>query len=447
VATASQQTFEPGAIRAFQFTYRTLQPDGIVRLGYALDDIEFEETFVLTPASVDSPAVDGLLDLLHWVAGISYYKAAIPEHLVCETGAPPFAAGQLLSALYSEGLGEFAVVNNLTRLPHPQFPRGVDAAVTTTQPEPRRVLVPVGGGKDSCVAIEIARRSGLEVELFSVGDATPIERTAEVANLPRHVVRRQIDPRLVELNAQGALNGHIPITAIVSCVALLVAATQGFDAVALANERSASAGNLVWNGIEVNHQFSKSRRAERLLAGAAAEIDGAPRIFSILRPASELAIARAFATMTEYHSVFTSCNRLFHIDPEQRLHSWCCDCDKCRFVFLILAPFTTPDQLKSIFGKDLLEDADQYDGFALLTATGGEKPFECVGEVDECLAAIRLLSEHPQWREHTVVQRLVAEVLAGRTVTDADLQTQFALSDDHDIPDALIGSVREVLGA
>ncbi len=342
MSTASQQTFEPGAIRAFQFTYRTLHPDGTVRLGYALDDIEFEETFVLPAPSTDSPAVDGLLDLLHWVAGISYYKAAIPEHLVCETGAPPFAAGQLLSALYSEGLGEFAVVNNLTRLPHPQFPRGIDAAATTRQAEPRRVLVPVGGGKDSCVAIEIVRRSGLEVELFSVGDATPIQRTAEVAHLPRHVVTRRIDPRLIELNAQGALNGHIPITAIVSCVALLVAATQGFDAVALANERSASAGNLVWNGIEVNHQFSKSRRAERLLADAAAEIDGAPRIFSVLRPASELAIARAFATMTQYHRGFTSCNRLFHIDSEQRLSSWCCDCDKCRFVFLILAPFMSP---------------------------------------------------------------------------------------------------------
>jgi hypothetical protein len=447
VSTAPQHTFEPGAIRAFQFTYRSLQPDGTVRLGYALDDIEFEETFLLPVPTANSPAVDGLLDLLHWVAGISYYKAAIPEHLVCETGAPPFAAAQLLSALYSEGLGEFAVVNNLTRLPHPQFPRGIDAAVAPTRTEPKRVLVPVGGGKDSCVAIEIARSSGLELELVSVGDATPIRRTAEVANLPRHVVTRQIDPRLIELNAQGALNGHIPITAIISCVALLVAATQGFDAVALANERSASAGNFIWNGIEVNHQFSKSRRVERLLADAAAEIDDAPLIFSILRPASELAIARSFATMTAYHPGFTSCNRLFHIDPERRLSSWCCDCDKCRFVFLILAPFTTPEQLSAIFGRDLLKDPDQYAGFALLTATGGDKPFECVGEVDECLGAIRLLGEHEQWREHPVVRRLVAEVLAAHTVTDADLQGQFALSGDHEIPDALIGSVREVLGA
>jgi hypothetical protein len=418
-----------------------------VRLGYALDEIEFEETFALPAPVADSPAVEGLLDLLHWVAGVSYYKAAIPEHLVCETGAPPPASARLLSALYSEGLGEFAVVNGLDRLPRPQFPRGIEAPRAPARSTLERILVPVGGGKDSAVAIEIARASGLETALFSIGDATPIRETASVAGLPRHVVTRTIDPRLIELNAQGALNGHIPITAIVSCVALLTAATQVYDAVALANERSASAGNLVFDGIEINHQFSKSRRAELLLADAVAEILDAPAVFSILRPASELGIARAFAAMTSYHPVFTSCNRLFRIDPAQRLSSWCCDCDKCRFVYLVLAPFTAPDQLTGIFGTDLLADPSQYDGFALLTATGGEKPFECVGEVDECLAAVRMLAEDPRWRDHPVVRRLATEALAGRPVSDAKLQAHFALSEDHDVPEALIGSVREVLGA
>ena len=450
MSVAPQASFDPGAIRAFQFTYRSMQPDGTVRLGYALDDLEFEETLELPAPTHDSPAVGSLLDLLHWVAGVSYYKAAIPQHLVCETGAPPAATGLLLSALYSEGLGEFAVVNDLLRLPHPQFPRGADSAprpAATADRGPRRVLVPVGGGKDSCVAIEVARASGLDAALFSIGDAAPIRDTAAVAGLPRHQVTRRIDPALLELNAHGALNGHIPITAIVSAVALLTAATQGFDAVALANERSASAGNFVWRGVEVNHQFSKSRRAERLLAGAVAEIPEAPRVFSILRPASELSIARAFARMTQYHSAFTSCNRVFRLDPALRGTGWCCDCDKCRFVYLILAPFTDPEHLSEVFGRDLLDDPDQYDGFALLTATGGEKPFECVGEVEECLAAIRLLRGQDQWCAHAVVQRLASEVLAAQPVTESALEAQFALSDDHDVPEVLIGSVREVLRA
>jgi hypothetical protein len=447
VSTAPPANFDPRAFSAFQFTYRSLEPGGLVRLGYALDDIEFEETLELPAHSSNSPAIDGLLDLLHWVAGISYFKAAIPHHLVCETGAPPPAAERLLSALYSEGLGEFAVVNDLERLPNPQFPRGIDWGGQRDTTAPASLLVPVGGGKDSAVAVEIARASGLETVLFSVGDALPISATANVAALPRHLVTRAIDPRLLELNDRGALNGHVPITAIVSCVALLTAATQGIDAVLMANERSASAGNFVWNGVEVNHQFSKSRRVERLLADAVAAIEGAPRIFSILRPASELAIARAFASMDQYHSVFTSCNRVFQLDPDQRLGSWCCECDKCRFVFLVLAPFMTPEQLTEIFGRDLLQDPAQYEGFALLTATGGEKPFECVGEVDECLAAIQLIAQQRQWREHINVRRLVDEVLAERPVREAELNAYFELSDDHDIPDSLIDPVREILGA
>jgi UDP-N-acetyl-alpha-D-muramoyl-L-alanyl-L-glutamate epimerase len=449
MSTASLPDFDPNAISAFQFTYRSLQPDGLVRLGYALDDIEFEETFQLpAPRFRGAFAVEGLLDLLHWVAGVSYFKAAIPRHLVCETGAPPPAAERLLAALYSEGLGEFAVVNGLERLPDPQFPRGVDSLVESEARAPASLLVPVGGGKDSAVAVEIARRSGLETTLFSVGDALPISATADVAALPRHLVTRTIDPRLIELNGLGALNGHVPVTAIVSCVALLTAATQGIDAVLMANERSASAGNLVWNGVEVNHQFSKSRRAERLLADAVAEIEGAPQIFSILRPASELAIARAFAAMSQYHAVFTSCNRVFGLDAEQRLGSWCCDCDKCRFVFLVLAPFMTPEQLTEIFGTDMLADSTQYEGFALLTATGGDKPFECVGEVGECLAAIEILSKHALWQDHTNVRRLAHEVLAGRGgVSEAEMSEHFALSDDHDIPDSLLQPAREILGA
>lgn len=447
MSTAPPANFDPRAIRAFQFTYRSLQPDGLVRLGYALDDIEFEETLQLPAPTTDSAAIEGLLDLLHWVAGISYFKAAIPQHMVCETGAPPAAAERLLSALYSEGLGEFAVVNGLDQLPYPQFPRGVDWVPESALAAPRSLLVPVGGGKDSAVAIEIARRSGLPTTLFSVGDAPPISATAAVTALPRHVVTRTIDPRLLELNAGGAFNGHVPITAIVSCVALLTAATQGLDAVLMANERSASAGNLSWQGVEVNHQFSKSRRAERLLADAVAEIEDAPLIFSILRPASEYGIARAFAEMTQYHAAFTSCNRVFQLDPEKRLGSWCCDCDKCRFVYLILAPFMSPAQLTEIFGIDLLDDPDQYEGFARLTATGGDKPFECVGEVEDSLAAIHLIAGHPEWRERVNVRRLVDEVLAAHPLTEDDIVAQLALSDDHDIPDALIAPVREVLGA
>ena len=484
--------FDPTCFETFRFTACELDASGRVTLRYALDDeVDFVEVLELpigAGAAGDGAGtiqlserermrVDGLLALLHWVAGVSYYKTALPRQVSCETGDPPQATAVLLEALYSEGLGELAYVNGLS-LPRLRFaaertvsgeeleiPATATGATATAFEFARkhdsddplgsaderpisRVLVPVGGGKDSAVALEIVRESGCELALFSLGDAQPIARTAQVAGLPRLIARRMLDPGLREYNAAGAINGHVPITAIVSCVALLTAALNGFDAVAMANERSASAGNVMWDGVEVNHQFSKGLRAERLLAGAVAEAGGdAPRLFSVLRPASELAIARAFARMERYHGAFTSCNAIFRSDPALRASTWCCDCPKCRFVFLALAPFSEPEHLREVFGCDLLEDEAQFEGFALLTATGGHKPFECVGEEQESLAAIRLLAADPCWRERRVVRRLVAELLPEHSPDAGDPERILALGDDHAVPLALMRSVRAFLGA
>ncbi len=466
--------FDPGAFESFRFTARELDERGRVTLRYALDDaISFTEVFDLPldgPArrldEADLERVDGLLALLHWVAGVSYFKTALPLKVSCETGEPPLAVAALLEALYSEGLAELAYTNELRALPRPAFARspqlgdgdrqsgredvrlpsgahgsgGADAPLG-------RVLVPIGGGKDSAVALEIVRRSGCECELFSIGDALPIARTAAVAGLPHLIASRALDPGLPTLNAAGALNGHVPITAIVSCVALLTAALNGFDAVAMANERSASAGNVVWDGVEVNHQFSKGLRVEQLLRAALAECAPELQLFSVLRPASELAIARAFARMERYHAAFTSCNAIFRLDPALRAASWCCECPKCRFVFLALAPFSEPAHLHAIFGRDLLDEERQFEGFALLTATGGHKPFECVGEEQESVAAIRLLAHDERWSEHSVVRRLVAEVLPQFPPQVGDPEAVLALSDEHAVPAALLTEVRAVLGA
>lgn len=444
--------FDPSSFSCFRFTRRSFV-DGVVRLEYALDDAyAFVEEFELPvpDGNVDRGRVEPILDLLHWVAGVSYYKTAVPPVVSCETGAPPPATAAYLEALYSEGLGEFAVVNRLRHLPKPLFPRGSDgaAALMPEAPPLTRALVPIGGGKDSLVALEIVRRSGIDLTLFSVRDDPAMQRSAAAAGLPRIVMQRRLPlDLLAELGRNGALNGHIPITAIISCAALLTAEVYGHDAVVLANERSASRGNVVYDGIEVNHQFSKSTHAERLLRAAAAEATRDIQIFSILRPASELAIARRFASLEQYHRAFTSCNAIFRLDPALRLASWCGDCPKCRFVFLVLAPFMEPDTLANIFGKAMLDDEAQFEGFALLTATGGPKPFECVGEEDESLAAIELLADDRRWRDRPVVRRLVDEVLAQRGHDRARVSNAFALGGEHFVPAELMDDVDALLGA
>jgi UDP-N-acetyl-alpha-D-muramoyl-L-alanyl-L-glutamate epimerase len=449
--------FDAASFRSFRFLGRELDAAGTVTLSYALDDkLTFSERLTLPVAeplgAQQIAEAQGLLSLLHWVAGVSYYKAALPPAIAFESPAPGPAAARLLEALYSEGLGELAYVNGLPALPRPLFsgqapPSREDGERLPAPAEPRRALVAVGGGKDSAVAIEVLRRSGAETVLFSVGDAAPIARTAHAAGLPRLIARRELDPVLFDCNAAGAINGHVPITAIVTCIALLSAALNGFDTVAMANERSASAGNLRWDGVEINHQFSKSLAAERLLSAAVAEAGATVRQLSVLRPASELAIARAFAGMPRYHGAFTSCNAIFRIDPALRASSWCRDCPKCRFVFLAMAPFSAPEHLAEVFGADMLADESQFEGFALLAAAGGHKPFECVGEEQESLAAMRLLAADERWRMHPVVARLAAEVLPRHPLPEGDPATVLALSDDHELPAGLLDDLRAVLRA
>jgi hypothetical protein len=458
-ASQPRARFDPAAFESFRFLDRELDAGGRVTLRYALDEeIFFVEKLDLPVESVATRAVDAgsvqaLLGLLHWVAGVSYYKAALPARVSFQNGPAPPASAALLEALYSEGLGELAYTNGLDELPRPSFSRGA-TAVSTSAPGPARaasglgrVLVPVGGGKDSAVALEIVRRSGCELALFSLGDAPPIARTVAASGLHRLLATRRLDPGLGALNEAGAINGHVPVTAIVTCVALLTAALNGYDAVAMANERSASAGSVSFDGVEVNHQFSKSLRAERLLSAAVAELAPQIQVFSVLRPASELAVARAFARMEPYHDAFTSCNAVFRTDPARRASSWCRDCPKCRFVYLALAPFSDPAHLREIFGGDLLDDDAQFEGFALLSATGGHKPFECVGEEQESIAAIRLLAADPRWNAHRVVARLVAEVLPRFSPNEGDPARVLALSDEHAVPPALLPQARALLGA
>ena len=174
-------------------------------------------------------------------------------------------------------------------------------------------------------------------------------------------------PELFAINSDGAYNGHIPVTAIVSLTLTALAALHGFEAVVMSNERSASVGNTEWDGIEINHQWSKSLAAEKLLADMI-HTSIAPNIeyFSLLRGMSELEIVRRFAQLDRYHDVFTSCNRAFRIDETRRTERWCRDCPKCRFVYLALAPFMNPTRMTGIFGGDMLRDMTQAEGFDAL---------------------------------------------------------------------------------
>ena len=454
---ASATAFSPRSVGAFRFTGWTADWDaGVVDVRYALDDDHhFTESYRF-PVFADRhlsddrrAALDRAARLLHLVAGVSYYKAAVPPRVEIEGPAPSPATARYLGRLYTQGLGEFAWSNGLPEIGRGiVFPSDAGAAVAPALPAglERRSLVPVGGGKDSVVSLAALVAAGEEAVAMSVGAKPSSDAAAHAEGVPMLHVERHISPELFALNAAGAYNGHVPVTAIVSCAALIAALLEGCDAVVMSNERSASAGNFDWPafGETINHQYSKGWEAERGLADVVRR-EVAPDLdyFSLLRPYSELAVSRAFAALPAHHGTFMSCNANFRIH-EPAASGWCRDCPKCRFVFLALAPFMDRAGLAAVFGGDMLDDPAQAEGYRAILGIDAEKPFECVGETDEARAALRALAAAPGWRDAAVVAALAPRV--GGPDPDA-IAPWLVPRGDHGIPARHLRAIGALLGA
>lgn len=431
------------AAAAFHCT--SFEIDGAeLRLHYAAGAHAFTERIVLpgSLAPFPAPTVTSLVRLLWLAAAPSYFKAFAPTEFHVDGGLTARERA-FVTALLRRGLGEFSYVNDLpevlaTAVVAPDLPD--DAGALPAVWEPERALVAVGGGKDSVVTLE-ALRQGLDVTLFSVNRYAPIEATAATAELDLVHAARTLDPHLMELNAAGAPNGHVPVTAVNSLLAVLSALVLEIDTVVFSNEASSSFGNTTWHGVEINHQWSKSLEFEQLLRASLP--DGSPQYVSLLRPLTELRIMRRFASLPQYHAVFTSCNRAFKLDESQRT-SWCRNCPKCRFVFLTLAPFVSRAELLGIFsGRDLFADPAQEEGFLeLLGAPDRIKPLECVGEPDETRVALTLLTQHPDWKDHPFLAR---PEIAAMTVDPAAATPVFAFRDGrHCLPPMLVDVARAI---
>lgn len=431
---------------SFHFLRRGFDPGtGRVELDYRLgDDLILRESLQLPPAIFEAPpeAIAAALDLLHWTAGVSYWKVACPSRIYFHTHQPDVWQADYLRRLYRHGLAEFAHENQLELAHIINFQGAARTAASAKSFRlPRRALAPIGGGKDSLVAIEQLRQQDIAISMAVVGQSPLIREVAAATRLPLLAVKRQLAPQLKALNAAGALNGHVPITAINSAILLVVALTQGYRWIAFANERSAdSATRVAGNGIGVNHQYSKSFAFESDLRAYIQRYIGGVEYFSLLRPWREVAICREFANYACYHSVFSSCNRHFHLDGARINQRWCGQCPKCHFVFLALAPFMEKAAMTAIFGADLLDDPDHEAAFAALLGLDGERPFECIGEIAECRAALADLALRQPWRDTFVVSRL-APRLPADTPALADLLAPIG---PHHIPcDLLPGHLIE----
>lgn len=254
------------------------------------------------------------------------------------------------------------------------------------------VLVPLGGGKDSVVGMELLKQMGCKIIPFVVNPRGATEEVMRVAGFSREdsiFMHRAIDPMLLELNAAGFLNGHTPFSAMLAFASSFVASKAGIRYIVLSNESSANEPNIP--GTQINHQYSKSFEFEQDFRSYLANcLDPAVNYFSLLRPLNELQIAGLFSSLKSYHGVFKSCN------AGSKTDSWCGQCPKCLFTFIILSVFLHRAEVIRIFGKDLLDDPSLWSQLQGLCGLAPEKPFECVGSLEEVNLALGHVIEHMQ---------------------------------------------------
>lgn len=326
----------------------------------------------------------GLIEL------ISYWKATCSKEIIIKPSALNKQQAQWWKYLYYHGLGEFFHVNNIntniddfvTIIPNnndiPQF--------YTKKIDTKGNLIPVGGGKDSSLTLEVLSEQYNNNDCFLLNPLQSSLNVCDKAGYDKQkqiAVKRVIDKRLLELNNEGYLNGHTPFSAVLAFLTLLVSYIYRKKYIILSNESSANE-STVKNSM-VNHQYSKTFDFEKRFDDyVKTYMTKDINYFSILRPLNELQIAKYFSKYEKYLKVFRSCN------VGNRKNIWCGRCPKCLFVYIILSPFIDENMLVEIFGDNLLDKPYMEKYFRELTALDDIKPFECVGTIEDVKSALSI---------------------------------------------------------
>lgn len=429
---------------------------------YALDDTKSKCTFnysvilddevktftetLLLPQPIDthkqnSPVLISILQALHLILGISYYKLYCPRDIKIAVHTLSKEQADFWNTVYTKGLGEFFYKNNIDFRGLVNFPYDETVQNESTHnninAEKKRALVAFGGGKDSIVTAEILKSHGIECAAFMLEPQKIQEEAVALVGFPTIEIERILDSQLFILNASDEVyNGHIPISVVYGFTALLSAFLYDYTHVVFSNEKSANYGNVDYLGQTVNHQWSKSEEYELLCSSYINKyITNGIFYFSLLRPLYEIEVVRRFADLKQYHHVFSSCNKNFKIQDPLTETRWCGNCPKCAFVFCLMSAFTAKNELIAIFGKNLYEDESLIDMYKQLLGIAEFKPFDCVGTPDETCVAMHIAHEQGEYNETSVMKLFGSRVLPNMKDIDAMKSEVFKTYESKNIPD------------
>lgn len=321
---------------------------------------------------------------------ISYWKAACPPKVIIKPYQLDKFQVKWWKKLYFNGLGEFFYLNNINTSINDFMQIECKATKKTVKssihPNNNTTLIPVGGGKDSIVTLEVMKDSAMESACMIVNPRPASLNSAIIAGFNNEdiiQIKRTIHPQLLELNKNGFLNGHTPFSALLAFISLLTAMLTKRKYILLSNESSANEATV--NNSNINHQYSKSFEFEQDFRDYVKKyISKEYEYLSLLRPLSEIQIGKIFSNYNSHFSTFRSCN------AGSKTNKWCGECPKCLFTFIILSPFIHPVVLENIFGTNLFENEKLLQTLKELIGVLEVKPFECVGTKEEISTALNL---------------------------------------------------------
>lgn len=378
-----------------RFIYHSFSLEkGTITFHFSIDaTYHFYPTWEFDPALLDSFKGDySLLSYAIFNLGmselVSYWKCACPKTVEILCGALNEEQVLWWKKLYFNGLSEFFYRNGIST----SLESFMDILPKNTTPPLFKettcfsgCLVPVGGGKDSVVTLELLKKANVNPTCYMINGRKAAFGCIDVAGIPNQNilnVRRTIHPQLLELNRQGYLNGHTPFSSVVAFSSWIFAYLLNLKYIVLSNESSANESNVA--GTQINHQYSKSTEFESDFRNYASKyLSPIPEYFSLLRPWSEYRITKEFVNYPKYFSVFQSCN----VGTKNDI--WCGSCAKCLYVCIMLAACVSDDTLISIFGKNPLDDSNLEKIFLEMVLENEDKPFECIGTRAETIYAIQ----------------------------------------------------------
>lgn len=345
---------------------------------------------------------DGVLNNLVFNLGLielfSYWKTTCSPEIIVKAGSLDGNQIEWWKDLIRKGMGQFFYEHriNFTQENFLNIVSGKSEQKKTKYYRGKLkndILVPISGGKDSIVTLEILKKFNKNISCFSLNPTEVTKNIFEIGQVEDPIlIERKIDKKLFELNKNGFLNGHTPFSAYLAFLSILLAAIFDKKYITFSNERSSNEGNLKYRGQIINHQYSKSLEFEKKFRRYSRKyLLKEVEYFSFSRPLYEIQISKLFSRYPKYFSSFLSCNAALKMSSgKEKSVTWCRKCPKCLFIFISLYPFLDKEQMTKIFGENLFEKITLLPTMLALIGETDFKPFECVGTRKESLIAFYL---------------------------------------------------------